>query len=72
MKLVCFDNGTYGVKIIGILSLFFPKFLDLKNTQFTWFFGDAYFKDCQGTKEEALKAMKRKRKPGYTVVKEQN
>lgn len=53
-RLVKFDNGTYGVRAGW---LFGWRFRDLTTPGFCWHRGSAWFFDCQGTKERAVKAM---------------
>jgi hypothetical protein len=55
MKLVRFDNDTYGV--LTEERYFFKvrrrMFVDLKNPQFSWTLRHRNFPECRGTKEEA-------------------
>ena len=51
INVVRFHNGTYGVRA-GKL------YFDLTNTNFKWYKSDQYFKDCQGTEEQAMRVYK--------------
>ena len=66
MKLVRFEDGTFGVRRWWFFGW---VYLDLKSpSMFNWSAQSEYFIDCKGTKEQALKAMKRKSRDSHVVV----
>ena len=50
-KLVKFEDGTYGIRVWWFFVWFYR---DLRYPSCTWSRGSEFFKDCQGTKEEAM------------------
>jgi hypothetical protein len=65
MKLVKFNDGTYGVRKYW---LFGWHFVDLKDPQFSWTFGSIYFCCCKGSEERAREVLKSKRAKRYEVI----
>ena len=57
MKLVEFENGKFGVRLYWIYDWYFR---DLTSHKFSWRRQDHYFKDCQGSREEAEEYMNKK------------
>lgn len=54
MKLVQFEDGTYGVRMYW---LFGWHFKDLRNPRFEWTRGGEFFHCCKGTRREAENAI---------------
>jgi hypothetical protein len=54
MKIVELSNGKFAIQI----SRFPRRFLDMKNTIYTWKRNSIYFQDCFCTKEEAFTFLK--------------
>lgn len=54
MRLVKFDDDTYGVRKYWFFGW---HFVDLTTSRYAWSRGNVYFKDCKGTKEQAERAM---------------
>ena len=50
MKLVEFENGTFGVRVRWFFGSYF---CDLISPGYTWTYNDKCFKDCQGSRDEA-------------------
>lgn len=67
MKLVKFENGTYGIRLNWCFGWYFK---DLQGS-YSWRNKHRYFKDCQGTEQEARKMLSNI-KSKYTVVKDQH
>ena len=55
MKLVEFNNGTFGIRKNWFFGWWFA---DLRSQGFTWRRGGAYFTHCQGTREQAENYLK--------------
>jgi hypothetical protein len=53
-KLVRFDDGTYGVRVLWLFQFYF---VDLKLPTVQWQPSDKYFKDCKGTRSQAETAL---------------
>ena len=53
--LVEFKDGTFGVRQRHFIFWF--VFVDLVNPEFKWSKTSKWFKDCKGTKEQAINAM---------------
>ena len=56
MKLVSFENGTYGIRVYWKWGWYFR---DLENPDRFRNRMDSYFKNCKGTKEKAIEILDR-------------
>ena len=50
VKLVKFEDGTYGVRVHWLFGWWFK---DLAHPSYSWTKGNSYFKDCKGSYLEA-------------------
>lgn len=67
MKLVEFEDGSFGVRVFWVPFIGW-YFRDLISPDFVWSSSSKFFNDCKGTREAAAHHMRRKADAKHRVV----